>query len=59
MTYIYAALLCYGITFIGGLLLSFVITKEPDWKEHVAYGAANSVIFGSALYLVALFIGGF
>ncbi len=56
MTYIYAALLCYGITFIGGFFLSFVVTKDPDWKEHVVYGAANSVVFGSALYLTVILI---
>ena len=56
MTYIYTALLCYGVTFIGGFFLSRTIIKDSNWKEYVAYGATNSMLFGSVLYLAILLI---
>jgi len=53
VTYFYLALLSYGITFLGGLLLVSVVDNE-SWRDRFSYGIANSAIFGTALYIALI-----
>lgn len=43
-------LLTYFITFVGGVLLSYV-AMDLDWRERVLCGLVNALICGTILFL--------
>ena len=53
MTYLYLALLSYGVTFLGGLLLVSIVDNE-SWWDRFSYGVANSFVFGTALFVALI-----
>lgn len=53
MTYFYLAILSYGITFLGGVLL-IAVEGNHDRSDYIVYGVANSFVFGTALFVALI-----
>lgn len=49
----YKVFFVYAVTFLGGVLLSFVI-QDMDWQERILYGIVNALIFGTVLLLAVV-----